>query len=120
MTAFLRRIVYWIRGTRAAADLEEELRFHRDMVERDLRLDGLTPRDAARAAHHKLGNTILAREDARAVWVAPWIDALWQDVRHGARSLRRSPGLVVVSAISLGLGRLPLRSFGSDSTSFVT
>ena len=104
MTPFLRRLVYWVRGTRAASDLEEELRFHRDMAERDLRLDGLTPRDATRAAHHQLGNTILAREDARAVWVSPWIDALWQDVRHGARSLRRSPGLVVVSAISLGLG----------------
>src|SRR5262245_52678400 len=104
MTPLLRRLVYWVRGTRAASDLEEELRFHRDMAERDLRLDGLTPRDATRAAHHQLGNTIIAREDARAVWVAPWIDALWQDVRHGARSLRRSPGLVVVSAISLGLG----------------
>ena len=104
MTPFLRRLVYWVRGTRATADLEEELRFHRDMAERDLRLDGLTPQDATRAAHHRLGNTILAREDARAVWVAPWIDALWQDVRHGARSLRRSPGLVVISAISLGLG----------------
>jgi predicted permease len=104
MTPFLRRLVYWVRGTRATTDLEEELRFHRDMAERDLRLDGLTPRDATRAAHHRLGNTILAREDARAVWVAPWVDALWQDVRHGARSLRRSPGLVVVSAISLGLG----------------
>jgi putative ABC transport system permease protein len=104
MTSYLRRFVYWLRGRRAAADLEEELRFHRDMAERDLRLDGLTPAEATHAAHRKLGNTILAREDARAVWVAPWLDALWQDVRHGARSLRRSPGLVIVSALSLGLG----------------
>ena len=51
-----------------------------------------------------MGNTLLAREDARAVWVAPWLDGLWQDVRHGVRSLRRSPGLVIVSALSLGLG----------------
>ena len=29
---------------------------------------------------------------------------MWQDVRHGVRSLRRSPGLVIVSALSLGLG----------------
>ena len=38
------------------------------------------------------------------MWVAPWLDGLWQDVRHGVRSLRRSPGLVIVSALSLGLG----------------
>jgi predicted permease len=104
MTAFLRRIAYWLRSRRAADELAEELQFHRDMVERDLRGQGLSARDAARAVRRTMGNTMLAREDARAVWVAPWIDALWQDVRHGYRSLRRSPGLVIVSALSLGLG----------------
>jgi predicted permease len=104
MNAFLRRLAYWLRGRRAADELAEELQFHRDMAERDLRSGGLTLSDATRAAGRQMGNTILAREDARAVWVAPWIDALWQDVRHGARSLRRSPGLVIVSALSLGLG----------------
>jgi macrolide transport system ATP-binding/permease protein len=104
MTAFLRRLSYWLRGRRAAEELEEELRFHRDMTERDVRDSGLAGPDAVRAVHRAMGNTTLAREDARAVWVAPWIDAMWQDVRHGIRSLRRSPALVVVSAISLGLG----------------
>lgn len=37
-------------------------------------------------------------------WGATWMDGLWQDVRHGLRSLRRNPGLVIVSALSLGLG----------------
>jgi len=101
---YLRRLVYWLRGRRAAADLQEELQFHRDMVERDLRLNGATRADATRVAHRTLGNTMLAREEARAIWVAPWIDAFWQDVRHGARSLARSPALVIVSALSLGLG----------------
>jgi predicted permease len=104
MSTLLRRLGYWLRGRRAAAELEEELQFHRDMTERDLRQDGLTTRDAARAAHRTMGNTLRAREDARAIWIAPWIDGLWQDVRHGMRSLRRSPGLVIVSALSLGLG----------------
>jgi predicted permease len=104
MTAFLRRLRYWMRGRRAADELEEELRFHREMVEEDLRRDGRSAPDAQRAMRRAMGNTTLAREDARTEWVAPWIDALWQDIRHGGRSLRRSPGLVVVSALSLGLG----------------
>jgi MacB-like periplasmic core domain len=104
MIAFLRRLGYWLRGRRAANDLEEELQFHRDMTEQDLRRDGVPAPEAQRTARRVMGNTTLAREDARAVWVAPWIDAVWQDIRHAARSLRRSPGLVVVSALSLGLG----------------
>jgi len=99
-----RRLGYWLRGRRAAVDLEDELQFHREMAERDLLQRGEPALDAARAARRAMGNTLLAREDARAVWVAPWLDGLWQDVRHGVRSLRRSPGLVIVSALSLGLG----------------
>ncbi len=33
-----------------------------------------------------------------------WIEALAQDLRYGARNLRRAPGLVSVSVLSLGLG----------------
>jgi predicted permease len=104
MTAFLRKLAYWLRGRRAADELDDELRFHREMVERDLQRDGLTASEARGAARRRMGNTTIAREDARAAWVSPWIDALWQDICLGTRSLRRSPGLVVVSALSLGLG----------------
>jgi putative ABC transport system permease protein len=104
MTAFLRRLGYWVRRRRAADELDEELQFHRDMAERDLRQDGVTPSDAQRAVRRSMGNTMVAREDARAVWVAPWIDGFGQDIRLAVRSLRRSPGLVIVSALSLGLG----------------
>ena len=33
-----------------------------------------------------------------------WAEGLWRDIRHGTRGLLRSPGLVAVSALSLGLG----------------
>ena len=33
-----------------------------------------------------------------------WIETLAQDLRYGARNLRRAPGLVAVSVLSLGLG----------------
>ena len=104
MIAWLRRLGYWLRGRRAAADLEDELQFHREHGRTRSPQRGETAPDAARVARRAMGNTLLAREDARAVWVAPWLDGLWQDVRHGVRSLRRSPGLVIVSALSLGLG----------------
>ena len=36
--------------------------------------------------------------------VLRWIEGLTQDLRYGARHLRRAPGLVAVSVLSLGLG----------------
>lgn len=86
MTKWWRRLRYLVRQRREEDALAEELRFHREM------------------ARGPIGNTLVAREDARAVWIAPWLDSLRQDVRHGIRSLRRSPALVTVSALSLGLG----------------
>lgn len=104
MPMLFRRLGYWLRRRRAEEELSEELQSHREMAERDLQRLGLTEQDAARAARRAIGNTTLAREDARAVWLAPWLEGLWQDMCHGMRSLRRSPGLVTVCALSLGLG----------------
>src|SRR5947208_16348882 len=36
--------------------------------------------------------------------VLRWIESFAQDLRYGARNLRRAPGLVAVSVLSLGLG----------------
>jgi len=104
MSVFFRRLVYFFQRRRVERELAEELQFHRDMAERDLRRSGVPENEAARAVSRAMGNMTLAREDARALWGYPWFESIWQDMRHGVRSLRRSPGLVVVSALSLGLG----------------
>ena len=39
--------------------------------------------EAAYASRRALGNVTLAREDARDVWIWPWLERLWQDVRYG-------------------------------------
>jgi predicted permease len=102
--SLFRRLAFWLRRHRAEDELLEELQFHRDMAEGDMRRSGLSDAEAAAASRRAMGNTMLAREEARGVWLPVWIDSVWQDVRHGARGLRRSPSLVAVSALSLGLG----------------
>ncbi|MPZ20683.1 MAG: hypothetical protein GEV06_22650 [Luteitalea sp.] len=104
MRVHLRRLAYLFRRRRAESELAEELQFHREMAQRELHRSGVPEEEAARTVSRAMGNTTLAREDARAVWISPWLDGLWQDARHGVRSLRRSPGLVAVSALSLGMG----------------
>ena len=104
MRVLIRRLAYLFRRGRADRELAEELQFHREMLQRDLDRSGVTGDEAVRTVNRAMGNTVLVREDARLLWSYPRLESIWQDVRHGVRSLRRSPGLVIISTLSLGLG----------------
>jgi putative ABC transport system permease protein len=104
MMKLLRHLHYWIHRHRIEAELEEELEFHRASRQAALEKRGLPAEAAADAARRALGNTRLAREDARAVWIWPWLESIWQDVRNAARALRREPSFCLVVALTLALG----------------
>jgi predicted permease len=72
-------------------DVATELAFHRDMA-------------AAQGSAIPMGNTTVVQEQARDLWRFTFIENLWRDVVYGARSLRRSPALVIAALLSLGLG----------------
>ena len=99
----LRRLWAMIRVRRLDADLEEELQFHRGMKEQELQRAGLSAEQARLAARAALGNVTRSREDARAVWLRPWLESVWQDVVYAVRSLRRQPGFTLVAIVALGV-----------------
>ena len=101
----------WIRRRRARCryrhfqdDVAQEIEAHRAMTQSALERSGAATESARAQAARTLGNATLMREDARAVWIAPWLESLWQDVRYAARSARRRPGFSAAVILILALG----------------
>jgi predicted permease len=99
-----RKLLALFRHRRRDTDIGDELELHRSLIQERLEAQGLGPEAAARAARRLVGNVTLAREDARAVWIWPWIESVWQDLVYALRSLRREPGFALTALLTLGVG----------------
>ena len=100
----VQRIRYWLRWKTREAELSDEIEAHRMMVEQSLIREGLSRQEAEQASRRQLGNALLAREQARDIWIWPAFASAWQDLRYALRMLRRQPALAMVVITMLGLG----------------
>ena len=101
---FLRRIAYWLRFRSHHDDLIDELTFHREMVQQDLVRNGLAPDAANDHARRTMGNETFMREESRAIWLWPSLEAVLQDATYTLRDLRRNPVFTLGVTLTLALG----------------
>ena len=85
-------------------ELRREIRTHLELEAEERMADGVPADEARDAAHRAFGNVARIREDARAVWVPPWIDHIGQDLRYAARRLKRAPAFALSAVLILIVG----------------
>jgi putative ABC transport system permease protein len=90
-------------GRRSQRDFEDEIRTHIAFEVERLRAQGLSPEDADRAARRRFGNVGVAEDRFYHAQRFASVQDSGRDLRHAWRALRRTPGFLVTSVVTLGL-----------------
>jgi len=96
---------FWLWGReRRTRELAQELQSHLDMSAGERAERGEPAAEARHAARREFGNLAAVEQITRDQWGWMWLEDFLQDLRYGARMLRKNLAFSLVAVISLALG----------------
>jgi putative ABC transport system permease protein len=101
-----RRLLALLSWSRRERDMDREMAFHLESIEREYVRAGMSEADARLAARRRFGRTLQLKEEGHDIRAVRVLDDVGRDVRHVARGLRKSPvfAITVVLTLALGIG----------------
>src|SRR5437588_5612047 len=98
---FAARLLSVLRGRQHEESLDAELREHLQLVTNENIRRGMTPEEARHAALREFGGVEQTKESYRDQRGFPFLETLGQDIRFGARMLRKNLGVTLAAVLTL-------------------
>lgn len=103
LTRLFKKLAMLFHRKTFASDLDEEMAFHREQKENELRAEGIAPEAAHRAAVREFGNTTRLKEQSHET-ISFWFETTLRDFLFALRQLRRNLGFTCTAILMLALG----------------